>query len=190
MTDGADAHKSSEPPTGLELTWAHALELDQENDLKGARALYEQVVEGKTSQLGASDLSTLAAKLKLGIVLDKLGLEDEGRELCREVIAGRTAALGPEHAETVTAKLSLAILLRWTVTNVSLQNVKGDVDVVARAESRRLYEEIVADRTKALGPRHFLTLSAKAELADVVYCCFYEPTPSPCARLSLYTASS
>ena len=76
-----------------------------------ARDLYEQVIAGYTSQLGADHTDTLRAKMNLANLLADLGQRTEARDLYEQVIAGRTSQLGADHTRTLDAKMNLAILL-------------------------------------------------------------------------------
>ena len=79
-----------------------------------ARVLYEEVIAGCISQLGADHTDTLRAKNGLANLQADLGQCSEARTLYEEVIAGRTSQLGADHAETLLAKENLAIVLEAT----------------------------------------------------------------------------
>ena len=74
--------------------------------------MYTEVIDGRTSQLGAQHTHTLDAKNNLAIVLADRGERDEARRLYTEVIEGFTAELGAHHTRTLNAKVGLENLLQ------------------------------------------------------------------------------
>ena len=69
-----------------------------------ARDLYEEVIAGYTSQLGADHTDTLDAKYNFVLLLESTGELEEALRVCQDVVDGYTLAYGAEHAETVDAK--------------------------------------------------------------------------------------
>ena len=80
--------------SNLGLVWIDQGELD------AARALYEELVEAKTANLGANDLSTNAARVILGYVLYVQGEMAEAISHCRRGIEVFDEAHGPAHLGT------------------------------------------------------------------------------------------
>jgi hypothetical protein len=161
-------------------------------ELAAALALYEEVVLGKTAQLGAGHTSTLRTKSNLATVLKDMDELASARALCEEVVAGLTEQLGAGHTSTLTAKAGLANLLKdmgeWATTwamyeevvvgeteqlgagHTSTLHTKSNLALLLQrmgewAPARALYEEVVAGRTEQLGAGHTSTLITKYNMA-------------------------
>ena len=77
---------------------------DSTEESSEARDLYEQVIAGYTSQLGADHTRTLDTKYNLVVLLETTGELEEAFRVCQDVVDGYALAYGAEHAETVDAK--------------------------------------------------------------------------------------
>jgi tetratricopeptide (TPR) repeat protein len=167
--------------TPFQYDAAQAAQYDREKqDAQEARRLYEEVIEGLTTQLGAQDTATLRAKMNLATLLAVLGNaggeRDEARRLYEEVIEGHAAQLGAQHTDTLKAKGNLANLLAGLATMFSNHAQDGFRGFVLShmgynerrgkgEEARRLYKEVIEGYTAQLGGQHTATLDAKMNLA-------------------------
>jgi hypothetical protein len=74
--------------------------LDKMGEVDAARKLYEEVIEGRTAQLGGSHTSTLTTKASLGHMLMGEGKIAESKAIMEEVAAGFLEQRGASHPDT------------------------------------------------------------------------------------------
>jgi hypothetical protein len=120
-----------------------------------AKALYREVVAGRTAHYGAQHVETLTSKMNLAILLETEGTAEavaEAKALYREVVAGFTAHYGAQHVRTLASKMNLANLL------------KNEGTAEAVAEAKALYREVVAGFTAHHGATHQRSVRARAQL--------------------------
>eukprot|EP01043_Picozoa_sp_COSAG02_P064586 COSAG02_NODE_9486_length_2202_cov_1.216833_2_plen_341_part_00 len=118
-----------------------------------SKKLYEQVIVGRTTTVGASSSETLMAQNNLANLLDDMGRVDEARELYERVVAGLTETCGPTHTETLMTQMNLAALLA----------ANGDT-----AKAKPMYEAVLSEYMRQLGPTHTETLRAQMSLAALL----------------------
>ncbi|KZP24380.1 TPR-like protein [Athelia psychrophila] len=115
-----------------------------------AVALYQQVLEGQTHQLGAEHLDTLHTVDSLADVYERQGKYDDAETLYQRALAGREQQLGADHRATLGTVNDLAIVY-WRQ------------EKYAKAEA--LYQRALAGREQQLGADHPDTLDTVNNLA-------------------------
>jgi hypothetical protein len=128
-----------------------------------ARGLIQEVIDGRTAQLGAKHKDTLNAKNILAELLAfgpfpmcaGSGHNVQPIELFEKVVAGLTEQLGAGHTDTLRVKENLAVLLH------------AHAPVPFQAQALELLEEVIAGYTEHLGAGHADTLYAKENLANI-----------------------
>ncbi|WP_273455056.1 serine/threonine-protein kinase [Nevskia ramosa] len=135
----ADALKLLGPDDDFTLTVAgdHAVALQDNGDLKGARAEQEQLLEQQTQRLGPDHPDTLTARSSLAATTAYLGDLPAAVAMMREVVAGMRKTFGDTHPETLTAMGNLGAMLN---------------DTGAEAEGLKLSQEVLDARLRHLGP--------------------------------------
>ena len=89
---------------------ALAVLLEDMGETVEARRLYEEVIEGRTAQLGASHTTTLTSMYNLAVLLEVVGDEVALKPLLRRLVEGSAATRGAQHAKTVEVRDWLAEL--------------------------------------------------------------------------------
>ena len=108
-----------------------------QNELPGARALYEAVVEGYEAMLGGEAPDTLDAKGGLANVMNDQGDLAGAWGLYEAVAEAKARRLGPRHPSTLVTKYNLAIVMAD----------QGDLP-----GARAVYEAVAEAQTQQLGP--------------------------------------
>ena len=135
----AEALKLLGPDDDFTLTAAgdHAVALQDNGDLKGARAEQEQLLAQQTQRLGSDHPDALTARSSLAATTAYLGDLPAAVTMMREVVAGMRKTFGDSHPETLTAMGNLSAMLN---------------DTGAEAEGLTLSQEVLDARLRHLGP--------------------------------------
>ena len=124
------------------------------NELHGARALYEEVMDRQTLTLDKHDETLLVTKQNFANLL-RSSLRDysAARDLEEAVVAGFTKLRGPDHERTLLARGNFALTL----------DMEGKIH-----DARREYEAVLKIQRERLGPRHPHTLHTQYNLALLI----------------------
>lgn len=120
-------------------------------DLDQARSLNEDLLEKRSSILGAEHADTLTSMNELGLTLAALGDSQRALELTRAAYEGFRKALGDTNPRTLTAMGNCVGCLAQTGR---------------RAEAAEMTEQVYALRRRVLGERHPNTLAAMVDVAS------------------------
>jgi tetratricopeptide (TPR) repeat protein len=121
-----------------------------QGDLRGARRLYERVLEARTRLLGEEHPDTLRTLQNLAVTLKAQGDLPGARRLYERALEAMTRLLGEEHPDTLCTLQNLAGALY----------AQGDLP-----GARRLLERALEARTRLLGEEHPDTLGTLQNLA-------------------------
>ncbi|WP_371629322.1 tetratricopeptide repeat protein [Streptomyces sp. NBC_00341] len=121
-------------------------------DYASALATAEQATALVRRRLGDDHVLVLRLRQRTGKATDRLGRLEEAANLHRELLDDLERVCGPEALDTLTSCLHLSRPLVW-------------LDQVA--EAVQLMRRAVAGRAALLGPRHPLTLEARACLLEL-----------------------
>lgn len=77
-------------------------------DYTGAERAYRQLIDCECATLGSLHPLTLSHTSSLSVILDNLGLVDEGMKIRNDVFVKCTEVLGPKHPETLVAMSQVA----------------------------------------------------------------------------------
>lgn len=122
----------------------------QSGDLKGAVAVFEEVLAGCRSHLGAEHVATLTVAGNLGVALVAAGRRREGITVLATNVADRARVCGEDDPRTLVARDALAVGRR----------LAGQVD-----EAVALSGQVTEQRRRILGPTHLDTLTSRMGLA-------------------------
>mmetsp|Transcript_146049 Transcript_146049/g.266120 ORF Transcript_146049/g.266120 Transcript_146049/m.266120 type:complete len:519 (+) Transcript_146049:30-1586(+) len=110
-----------------------AQRLKNKGDFKGAKEMYRQVLDARTSILGSDHPDVLLSKIHLASTMQALGDLKGAVEVMREVFECRSRVLGPDHPDTLASKESLAKLLPLaTEIGTSEPIVAGSSETITR----------------------------------------------------------
>ncbi|MFE2743643.1 tetratricopeptide repeat protein [Streptomyces scopuliridis] len=121
-------------------------------DYASALAVANQAAELATPRLGEDHLLVLRLRQRVGKSVDRLGRLAEATELHRRMLADLERVYGADSPDTLTSCLHLSRPLTWL----------GDT-----AEAVALMRRAARGRAAQLGPRHPLTLEARACLLEL-----------------------
>ena len=146
-----DSLAPNEKRRGRARQGGFSLSLAELGEPEREETLVRQVVEKRSSTLGATHPDTLSARAELANILSrKEGPEaaEESLALRREVANLSETCLGPEHVETLAAKAALAgAILRSLGPDANAADVKA-----ARAEAEELHLKATARFKAAQAP--------------------------------------
>jgi len=171
--------------------------LRRQDRLEEAEAMLKNLVDQAHVSFGRDDATTLKARCQLAHILALQGDETRHRQAeahLREVVSRREQKLGPSHPETLTALGRLAFVLECNNPREAEQlneQIWQRLDSLAPSEKRRgrsrqggfalslaelgepereetLVRQVVDKRSSTLGATHPDTLSARAELANIL----------------------
>lgn len=171
--------------------------LRRQDRLEEAEAMLKNLVDQAHVSFGRDDATTLKGRCQLAHILALQGDETRHRQAeahLREVVSRREQKLGPSHPETLTALGRLAFVLECNNPREAEQlneQIWQRLDSLAPSEKRRgrarqggfslslaelgepekeetLVRQVVERRSSTLGATHPDTLSARAELANIL----------------------
>jgi len=135
----------------------------------------EPLIADQERVLGPDDPNTLAARNNLANAYQTAGRTDEAIALHEQVLADRERVLGPDHPHTAQSRQNLAAAYRAagrTEEAIADEPAAADPEAIAPPEQPpvspgavSLYEQVLADRERDLGPDHPDTLNSRSHLA-------------------------